>query len=153
MKILLIPGLLCLAACASHPAGPPDFFARQADFAADRSRQTTVVESGSSEEACAQVVAVLMDLDCSLVEVDHRLGLVSARSNAHILPPVTHAAPGPNRRSCLGREVTVSVLPKNRKQFAVRAAFSLADSRADETFRTLLRKSLALSVQQEGRGD
>jgi hypothetical protein len=153
VKILLIPGLLCLVACASHPGGPPDFFAMQTDFAADRSRQTTVVESASSEEACAQVIAVLMDLDCSLVEIDHQLGLVSARSNAHLLPPVIHAAPGPDRRSCLGREVTVSVVPQGRKQFAIRAAFSLADSRADETFRTLLRKSLALSVQQESRSD
>ena len=100
-----------------------------------------------------QVVAVLMDLNCSLVEVDHRLGLVSARSNAQLLPPVTHGLGGHSRRSCLGHEVTVSVLPRDREQFAIRASFSMADSRADETFRTLLRKSLALTVQQEGRSD
>ena len=153
MKYLMIPALLCLVACSSHPAKPRDFFAHQTDFAADRSRQTTVVESGSSEQVCAEVVAVLMDLECKLVEIDHGLGLVSARSNAHLIPPVTQVSPETNRRSCLGREVTVSVAPRERKQFAVRAAFNTADARADETFRALLRKSLVLSVRQEDHND
>ena len=147
MKLLLTAALLLLAGCAGAPPGPPDFFAWQDQFAADRARQTTLVDLQDTGEACAQVVAVLLDLDCSLLEVDHRLGLVSARSNPHTIPPVSAAAPALNRHSCAGHSVTVSVVPSGRDQLAVRAAFTHGDPRANETFGRLLRKSLTLSTQ------
>jgi hypothetical protein len=147
----LLPLLVVLAGCAGNPGRPPDFFARQDQFAADRARQTTLVELKDAETACAQVVAVLLDLDCSLVEVDHRVGLVSGRSNPHLLPPVSASAPADNRRACAGRSVTVSVVPAGQDRFAVRAAFSPRDPRASETFGRLLRKSLALSARAGAR--
>jgi hypothetical protein len=151
VKLLFPAVLLFLAGCAGAPPGPPDFFARQDQFAADRARQTTRVDLEDTAEACAQVVAVLLDLHCSLVEVDHRLGLVSARSNPHTIPPVSAAPPAPNRRSCAGHSVTVSVAPSGRDQLAVRAVFKPGDPRAEETFGRLLRKSVALSTPGEGR--
>ena len=149
MKLMIAPLVLLVVACGSQPPAQPNFFVQQDQFAADRERQTTVVDLESTEEACLQVVAVLLDLDCGLVETDHRLGLVSARSGPHLLPPAGLPDPGPNPRSCAGRQVTVSVSPQGRNQLAVRAAFKPRDTRAEETFRTLLLRSLAFSRKQE----
>jgi hypothetical protein len=87
VKLMLVTVLFSLAACGTQPGGPPDFFHGQAQFDAARARQTTVVDVASTGEACAQVIAVLMDLDCSVQAVNSELGLVSARASVHRVPP------------------------------------------------------------------
>jgi hypothetical protein len=153
---MLVTVLFSLAACGTQPEGPPDFFHGQAQFDAARARQTTVVDVASTGEACAQVIAVLMDLDCSVQAVNSELGLVSARNSelglvsarasVHRVPPAGYQAPVADRHSCAGHRVTVSVAPRQEGQVAVRASFTPPSERADQAFRTLLRKSLSHSL-------
>jgi hypothetical protein len=139
--------LLGLAACTTQPVPLPDYFAAQDEFSAARARETTLIRSGGTEEACAQVVNVLMDLDCRLQEVDGRMGLVSAYSRAHsVYLPDHDGVAASDQRSCAGRRVTVSVIEKEGGQVAVRATFRPKDPRADATFRALLHKSLSLAA-------
>jgi hypothetical protein len=135
-----------MAACVTQPEGPPDFFRGQAEFDGARARQTTVVDAISVGEACAQVIAVLMDFDCSVQVVNSELGVVSARAGVTTVPPAGYPAPVPDRHSCAGHRVTVSVAPWQEGQVAVRASFSPPSPRADETFRSLLRKSVSHSL-------
>jgi hypothetical protein len=146
VKLMLVTVLFSLAACGTQPGGPPDFFHGQAQFDAARARQTTVVDVASTGEACAQVIAVLMDLDCSVQAVNSELGLVSARASVHRVPPAGYQAPVADRHSCAGHRVTVSVAPRQEGQVAVRASFTPPSERADQAFRTLLRKSLSHSL-------
>jgi hypothetical protein len=153
LRALFATCLLGLAACSSQPASLPDYFAARDDFSAARARETTLIRSASTEQACAQVVDVLMDLDCRLQEVDSRLGLVSAYSSAHSIFLSDHGGVAPaDQRSCAGRRVTVTVIEKKRGEASVRATFRPSDPRADETFRALLRKSLSVAAGENAKG-
>lgn len=142
MKWVLLGGLALLTGCVNTPRATTDYFARQAEFAADRERETLVIEQLDYEEACAQVTAVLMDMDCNLVEINSELGVISARptfrpmqwSRGALIPP----------RSCSGHQVTVSVVQRPHGAIAIRSSFTPPATSADETFRQLLRTSISL---------
>lgn len=153
MRALILTSLLGLGACSSQPTLLPDYFAAEQGSSAARARETTLIESDSLEEACAQVVAVLMDMDCRFQEVDSELGVVSAYSAVHEVLHNVHRAPLlPDKRSCAGVRVTVSVNEAGPGRVAVRATFRPKDARADETFRTLLRKSVSLQAAGRAQG-
>jgi hypothetical protein len=144
-------GLAVLTGCANQASLKPDLFSRQAEFAADRERETVVIEDQDYESVCAHVTAVLMDMDCKLQEVNSQLGVISATSAS---PRIEIAqtrltSSGYLWRSCAGHSVTVSVAEQSSDEIAVRSSFYPAKPAAAETFRTLLRKSIALQVDQE----
>ncbi len=142
-------GLAVLTGCASQVAIMPDLFSRQAEFAADRERETVVIEGQDYESACAHVTAVLMDMDCNLQEVNSQLGIISATSVYRWIPPTGFTSSGYIWSSCAGHSVTVSVAEQSSDEIAVRSSFYPAKPAADETFRTLLRKSIALQANPE----
>lgn len=143
MKAAILPSLLVLAACAGQPAST-DFFETQANIAAQRERETVVVDAMAYQDACAHVTAVLMDLDCSLQEINSELGVVSGYSISRWVPQRGFTVKPYLWQSCAGHRVTVTVTQRPRGDLAIRASFTPGEPAAEQTFKTLLRKSLAL---------
>lgn len=149
MKWLCMAGLLLLTGCVGYQTPQADFFARQAEFAADRERETVIIEQLDYEEACAHVTGVLMDMDCQLLEINSELGVISATPNYPWLSSPTAIYHHVPYRSCSGHRVTVSVLQRPDGAIAVRSSFNPQVPAANETFRTLLRKSISLQITKE----
>lgn len=141
MKAALVPALAMLTACAGQPAQVNPFDA-QADFAAQRELETTVIENMDGEVACVHVTEVLMDLDCELKEINSALGLVSGISATRLIAPQRMLPMGTYWRSCGGSNVTVAVKERD-ENVVIRASFEPAKPEADQAFKTLLRRSIA----------
>lgn len=145
MKTALALVLLALTGCAGQPNIAPEYFSRQEQFAADRVRETTTIDSISYEEAFSHVTAVLMDLDCQPRETNLQLGLISGSASSQRAAPPGTITRGNFYRSCAGRAVTVSVVERPSGDIVIRASFYPPDAAADQSFETLLRKSISLT--------
>jgi hypothetical protein len=141
--------LVLLTGCASTSGIAPDFFSGQAEFAADRERETILISSLDYESACAHVTEVLMDLDCGLQEINSQLGLISAHASSRWVPVARMAEPTRIWHSCAGHRITVRIKGRSAGDIAIRASFYPANAAADETFRALLRKSISLEAVEE----
>jgi len=146
MKVLILGGLLLLTGCASYQPPKTDFFARQAEFAADRERETVIIRDLDQQEACAHVVQVLMDMDCKIGEVNSELGLLTALPPHPVSSQTIKLPRFYNNLATCGHQVTVSVSGRGDGDVAVRSSFNPPADQADEAFRTLLRKSVSLQT-------
>jgi|GEM_PF-4151264 len=147
MRALLAPGLVLLTACTSQPV-VTNPFAKLADVAAQRQLETTILRDMDAESACVHVTGVLMDLECSISELNSDLGLVSATSTLRVIEPVNFIAASRWRQTCLGNAITVSVKETSGDSVAVRATFDHPDPDAEQTFRTLLRRSVTRQMEE-----
>lgn len=147
---MLLAALLC-AGCAGQGAGPPDYFSRQDEFAADRARETLSLHATSYDDTYRRVAEVLMDLDCTLRASDRTLGVISASGMTRVLPPEGFMAAPTWWRSCAGHRVTVTLRDTGAGSVVVRAAFEPPSEDADRTFRTLLERSSSLDTGMEVR--
>ena len=144
-------GLLCmvfassLCACGSYPSRGPDYFSEQAEFSAQRARETIVLQNISYEAVMVHVTEALMDLDCTLQESNRLFGVISARGSARMIQQDTWHAPV-LWYGCAGTRVTVTVSPRANRDMAIRASFYPASPEADQAFRTLLRGSVAIKT-------
>lgn len=133
---------LLLGGCVGTPDTPMNFFENAEQAAAARERETTLLEGVSREEACAHVTEVLMDLDCTMQEIDSRAGVFSGASSYRYVPPDWFELMGQRWSTCAGHRVSVSVREQPPGSIAVRATFDPPKPEADAGFRSLLRRSL-----------
>jgi hypothetical protein len=142
MKYALLAAMLFMTACTSQPT-TLDFFAARSEFATRRERETVIVYGVDFEDACAHVTAVLMDLDCELVEINSQLGVVSALPNPRGVGFARAEKKEFQPDSCALRLVTVTVEERPAGKLAIRASFTHNGYGAERAFETLLRRSIA----------
>ncbi len=139
--------LLLLVGCASQSTPVPEFFAGQKDFPATREQERHTFSSIDYDTLFAHVTESLLDLDCTLQETNKELGVISARGGVRTYPNGLNREPL-TWRGCAGHRVTVTVVERAADEVEVRASFSPPDPRADQTFKLLLNKSIALAARE-----
>ncbi len=141
MRNLTLPLLALLTACAGQPSDSNPFNA-QADFAAQRQKETILIEDMDRETACVHVTEVLMDLECVMSDINADLGIVSGNSSFRWVHSGEFLVSRRIWLACGGSSVTVSVRERD-DDVAIRASFQPPKPEADQAFRTLLRSSIA----------
>jgi hypothetical protein len=146
MKMItsILLSALVLSGCNSMSRAAPDFFAGQTAFAAAREREVIVFEQLDYDRACAHVTEVLLDLDCQLQEANADLGVFTGASQLRMINPESFIGMPSFWSSCSGHQVTVTVDKRVDGAVAIRASFAPSNAVVDQTFRTLLRNSVAL---------
>jgi hypothetical protein len=136
---------LLLAGCGSQPRQGPDFFSEQAEFAAVREQQSRVYADVTYPAMLAHVIDVLLDMDCALVEANKQLGVISATSARRLYEPGRLLFFG-QHGSCPSHGGTVTVTQLDDFTVEVRAAFLPVQAQTQETFTTLLTRSIQLNA-------
>ncbi|MCX2980856.1 hypothetical protein EYC98_08210 [Halieaceae bacterium IMCC14734] len=136
---------LLLAGCVSQPQQGVDYFSGQAGFAAARELETRVYEDVAYPVMLTHVIDVLLDMDCALMEANKELGVISAASTRNLYEPGSLLFFG-QHGSCPPHGGTVTVTQLDDFTVEVRAAFLPVQVQTQETFTTLLMRSIELKA-------